>query len=257
VQKAIGTAFTYIGINHKRTYLQDVKLRRAISKIIPRSDILKYKLKETATLATGLFAPSFYFHQDIINDDYDEQEVKKLLGEAGYKFVGKNWLKNGVPLKLELKISNSGNNVEIAEILKFYFLKLGIDLRVNSMEWGTYMNAYKQGNYDLILANWLGFTGQEMITSIFSSKKMPPFGLNRVFYRNDELDNILDEATSCIDKKRREELYKKGEVMAFLDYAYIPLWHPNVIYTMRKCIKNLRPLPNDSFLALLNLKNEC
>ena len=57
--------YAYININHQRLLLKDVNVRKALSLLIPRKDLLKYKLHDTAILAKGIFSPAFeHFFND-------------------------------------------------------------------------------------------------------------------------------------------------------------------------------------------------
>jgi len=87
--KSLGDAqwkFPIHGPNHKKEMFKDVKVRKAISFLIPRQDILKYKLKYTAILSNGMFSPAFSeMYVPGPFDPYDVFSARRLLSEAGYK----------------------------------------------------------------------------------------------------------------------------------------------------------------------------
>ena len=253
------TNYKYIGINHKKEYLKDVRVRKALSMLIPRADILKYKLKKTAVLATSMFSPAFAgMYQELPLDKYNPKKAKNLLLSAGFKLNEKNiFEKDNKPLTLDWKVSNNKAAREMIETISGYFKKAGVQVVVTGQEWGTYMRSFKSGKYDIVLAQWIGFTGPEMLKSVFHSASIPPKGLNRGYYINKELDDLIDSATTVLEKVKRNNYYKLAQNLAFKDYAYINLWHPNVVWIGRKCLTDIKLHPNGSFYPLLNIKKKC
>ena len=252
--------YIYININHKAPPFNDKKVRKALSLLIPRRDILKYKLHDTATLAQGLFSPAFeYFYSPTLKiDQYNPKEAQKLLNEAGFILDESGlFTKNGQPLQIDWKVSNNRASLEIVETIKSYYEKAGIKVRITVLEWGSFMHSFKSGRYDFILAQWVGFTGPEMLKNVFHSKSFPPHGANRGKYKNRFVDRKIDLATREINLGKRNRLYKAAYLAIIDDYAYINLWHPNIVWIGKKCIKDIKLYSNGSFNALLHLKDEC
>ena len=101
--------FAFMGLNHKRDFFKDIKLRQAISLLIPRNDILKCKLKDTVVLSVGMFSPAFAEMYDVRPvEAYDLKRARQLITEAGYKKNTSGFLeKNGKVLELDWKVSNN------------------------------------------------------------------------------------------------------------------------------------------------------
>ncbi len=141
--------------------------------------------------------------------------------------------------------------------MKTYFEKVGIRVEMTVQEWGTFMRGVKSGSFDIIVGRWIGFTGPDMLKYIFYSKSIPPKGANRGHFLNKDFDKYIDLATSELNVKKRNFYYKEALKIANSEYSYINLWHPNVIWIGRNCIKNLSLQPNGSFLPLLAIESEC
>lgn len=251
--------FLFLGINHKKELLQDVSTRKALSHLIPREEILKFKLKNTAKLATSMFSPAFVdMYQDRALDNYDPALAQKLLAESGFS-KNKNgfYEKNGQILEIDWKVSNNKASIEIVEVIKNYYEKNGVKVSITIQEWGTFMANFKAGKFDVVISQWVGFTGPEMLRFVFHSENVPPKGGNRISFINKEFDKAVDLATIELDAKKRIELYKRAEAIANKEYAYINLWHPNVVWVGKSCLKNLNLEPNASFTPLLNVENAC
>ncbi len=248
--------YQFVGINHKKEMFQDRRLRKAISLLIPREDILKYKLKDTAVLSSSMFSPAFadmYEKKQI--DTFNPALARNLLDEIGYKKNKKGVLvKNGKVLDIDWKVSNNKASIEIVEIMKHFLEKEGFKINISIQEWGTFMNSYKTGNFDIVVAQWVGFTGPDMLKFVFYSKNTPPQGGNRISYNNQDFDKTIDQATSEINPQKRIAFYKEASEIANRDYAYINLWHPNIVWIGSNCLKNIELDSTGGFYPLLKIE---
>jgi peptide/nickel transport system substrate-binding protein len=248
--------FIFMGLNHKREIFKDIKLRRAISLLIPRNDILKFKLKNTAVLSVGMFSPAFGdMYEPKAVEVYDLVEARKLIKEAGYtKNANGILVKNGKELEIDWKVSNNKASIEVVEVIQNFLEKEGFKINISIQEWGTYMSAYKNGNFDIVVAQWIGFTGPDMMNFVFYSTNTPPKGGNRISYNNPEFDKLIDVATVETDSTKRTQFYKKALDVVNKDYAYVNLWHPNIIWIGSNCLRNIELDPTGGFYPLLKLE---
>lgn len=248
--------FLFMGLNHKREIFKNVKLRQAISLLIPRNDILKYKLKDTAVLSVGMFSPAFAdMHEAKAVEVYDVNLARKFISEAGYKKNSKGILeKDGKELELDWKVNNNKASIEVVEVIQHFLEKEGFKINMSIQEWGTYMSAFKSGNFDVVIGQWIGFTGPDMMKFVYHSKSIPPDGGNRTSYNNPEFDKMIDAATIETDSIKRTLLYKKALEIVNRDYAYVNLWHPNIIWIGSNCLKNIELEPTGGFYPLLKIE---
>lgn len=251
--------YKYLSINHSRDLLKSKKIRMALSLLIPREDILKFKLKGQAILAGGMFSPAFSsLYEDLPIDKYSPASAKALIMSEGFSLNREGFFqKNGEELVIDWKTNNNLATIELVNIIKSIFEKNGIKVRLTSQEWGTFMHNFKTGNYDLILGQWMGFTGPDMLNFVFHSESIPPKGGNRGRYINKRMDELLAQAENEPSAEKRAKIYKEAQTLANSDYSYINLWHPKISWIGKKCLGNLGLMPNGSFLPLLNIKNEC
>jgi peptide/nickel transport system substrate-binding protein len=251
--------FQFMGINHKREIFKNIKVRKALSLLLPREDLLKYKLKNTAVLSIGMFSPAFGdMYESATIEAYDPEFARVLLTEAGWK-KNKNGIleREGKFFELDWKVSNNKASVEIVEVIKNIFEKEGIIVNVSIQEWGTYMAAFKGGKFDVVVGQWVGFTGPDMLKFVFHSTNTPPKGGNRVGYNNTEVDKVLDLATVETNEPVRTKLYKDALKLINEDYANINLWHPNIIWIGRDCLSEIKLESTGSFYPLKKLEKNC
>jgi peptide/nickel transport system substrate-binding protein len=203
-----------------------------------------------------MFSPAFaeLFENKAV-EAYDVNLARKLISEAGYRKNAKGVLeKNGKELALDWKVSNNKASIEVVEVIQNFLEKEGFKINLSIQEWGTYMSAFKGGQFDVVIGQWVGFTGPDMLKFVFHSKSMPPQGGNRTSYNNIEFDKVIDAATIETNAPKRTLLYKKALEIVNHDYAYVNLWHPNIIWIGSNCLKNIELEPTGGFYPLLKIE---
>lgn len=253
-----GSNYIYLGINHQNPFLQDVVVRQAIKAYIPIDLILNYKLKNTAVPATGMFSRAFERLYLEASKGIGPEQADELLLQNGFKKNERGiWSKSGTELKFDWKVTNNRSTQELVEVIRHYWKKFGVDVTVTTQEWGTFSRSVRQRNFDIILGQWVGFTGPEMLGFVFHSEMTPPAGANRGGYQSPQFDRLFDLATSLTSEKEAYLKYREAHQLAMDDVAYISLWHPDVRWVGKDCISVTRLFPTGSFLALLDLHNNC
>jgi peptide/nickel transport system substrate-binding protein len=119
------------------------------------------------------------------------------------------------------------------------------------------MSSFKNGKFDMVISQWVGFTGPEMLRFVFHSENVPPKGGNRISFLNKDFDKAVDLATVELDPAKRIELYKSAEEIVDKQYAYLNLWHPNVVWVGKSCLGNIVLEPNASFIPMLKMEPKC
>ncbi len=251
--------YYYLGLNLEKPHLKSKEIRKAISLLVPRKKLMEYKIKDSGILAHGMFSQSFSgIFYDFPIDEYDEKAATEIFLKQGYKKNKEGYFtKDGKPFTLDWKVNNNRASYEVVEVIKSSFEEFGIKVLLTTQEWGTFNRNFKNGVYDIVMANWQGFTGPDMLNFVFHSKNVPPNGGNRSHYVNPEVDRLLDLAEAETKLEQRNKIYLKVQNIINEDYPYINLWHPKVSWIGNNCISGVELLPNGSFSPLLNIKSKC
>lgn len=69
---------------------------------------------------------------------------------------------------------------------------------------------------------------------------------NRSFYKNDEVDKLLDEAKRAVDQEERADLYKKAQEIIYEESSNDPLVHSEPVLATSSDVKNYVPHPSTS-----------
>lgn len=134
----------------------DTKVRQAIMYAIDKETIcqaLYGSIGETAT--HGLVAPQYFGYVDLGVQPYDPEKAKELLAEAGYP--------NGLDLSV-MTYNGYNKGVELAEAIKDYLGKVGINVTIDSVDGATF-NASMNGitpdqmSWDMFIMGYGGLGG--------------------------------------------------------------------------------------------------
>ena len=86
--------------------------------------------------------------------DVDEELAIALLEQAGFTFTdGK--LDPSNPISFEYLTNESSGHVAIAECIQQDLAAIGIEMTIRSIDWATFLQERKAGNYDIARNGWL------------------------------------------------------------------------------------------------------
>jgi len=234
-----GLNFNYLLVNHHDPFLKLIEVRRALDKAINRAEIIRYKLADLAEEARSLLAPVNPFStKDLPPAQYDLASARNLLRNIQ------------MPLRpLVLKTASNEQAKDIGLILASQFEKLGIPMDLKSFEWATYYADVKAGNFQLATMRWTGIVDPNIYREVYSSHEFPP-GKNRGFYKNMQVDKLVEQGLQEMSPKRRKQIYDRVQRLVYDDLAVIPLWYNKNICLAHNRIRNYDPSPNGSFYPL-------
>jgi peptide/nickel transport system substrate-binding protein len=251
--EAEGVDYTYIGLNLRDPVLADKRVRQAIAYAVDREAIVKYLRRGLATPAVGVLAPiAWAFEPDVPRFDYDVEKAMQLLDEAGYHDPdGTGPLPR---VRLSLKTSTDEFYRLQATVIQQDLRKVGIDVDVRSYEFATFYADVLSGNVQMYTLQWVGVTDPDMLRRVFHSAQVPPSGFNRMYYKNPEVDRLLDLATSASSDEERRKYYGDVQKIVAEDVPYVSLWYKTNVAVMRPNVSGLRLSAQADFLVLKDVK---
>lgn len=225
-----GLAASYVLINMKDPALAKRDVREALARSLKRQEIIDHKLFGLATEATSILTPhNPYFNPDLRNPAFDLKAAQTLIAQVG--LLGH---------RLILKTSNSPQAVDNGAVLAHQFSESGLDVRLQSYEWGTFYDDIKKGNFQLATMRWVGTVDPDIYRLAFHSQEVPP-GRNRGSYRNRDVDQLLDQATAAESTQERKALFKKVQTIVHQDLAILPLWYDEQVAVIQKRVSGFKP----------------
>lgn len=253
VQKRTGLNTAYLAFNMRDEITGNQKVREAISYGIDRDKIIKYALSGMATKAQSLLLKSSpYFSKPQKKREFNPEKAKKLLDEAGYPDPDGDGPK--MRFTLHYKTTTDRTRVTIAKELVTQLSKIGIDVKLQTLEWGKFKKDIEEGRAQIWTLKWVGFKDPDIYHYIFHSSQIPPQGGNRGFYENPQLDTLLVMGRESSSEKKRREIYARVQEMINRDLPYINLWHEDVFAAMKKEIMGYEVYGDGRYQALSRVK---
>ncbi|MBF0171597.1 MAG: ABC transporter substrate-binding protein, partial [Nitrospinae bacterium] len=168
VMEAPGTNYSYLGFNLRDRFTGDHAVREAIACALDRESIIRYLLKGLAVPADGPLSAANPFHAvGLPVYPFDPAKAKRLLDEAGYKDPDGD----GPAVRFTLSYATSQNEQRrrIAEVFQNQLATVGVGMKIESYEWGTFFERIKSGNFQLFSLTWVGMVDPDIFYNIFHS----------------------------------------------------------------------------------------
>jgi len=242
-----GNDYEYLGFNMRDPILKVKEVRQAIAYAINRAQIIKYVLFNQAEPASSVLPPwNRAYNKDVIQYDYNPEKSERLLDQAGFL------KRHGYRFTLNLKTSDNPLSLRVAQAIAYQLEQIGIKVKLSSYEWATFYNDIRHGNFQIYTLRWVGVMDPDILYYAFDSNSIPPYGANRGYYINPEVDHLLKQARSMFNIDESLKLYKRVQSIVSNDVPYVSLWYMKDITAMRDNLKNFKPFPGGGYEGINN-----
>ncbi len=247
-----GTGFAYLGFNLRAGPLADARVRRALCHLVDVGPLVTYKFHGLAEPANGLLPRNHWAWAPVAGCRYDPQEAARLLDEAGYPDPDGP---RGKPrLTLQLKTSTDRFRRSVGLVLQEQLARGGVAVEVRSLEFGTFFNDVRRGNFELFTLKWASIIEPDLMRSAYHSGSVPSEanhwgGFNRGALRDEALDVLLDEASRAPTPERRA-LYTRVQERLDELVPVVPLWHEHSVAVASKRLEGFEPSAHGMFTPL-------
>lgn len=244
----LSNAYTYMGFNLKNPLFQDIKIRQALSFATPRDALVKGVLHGQGQPASTIFKPGTWAYNNSIKPyPYNLEKAKELLKEAGWVDTNNDGIldKDGQDFRFTI-ITNQGNSLRLrtAEILQYAFSQLGIEVKIRTQEWSTFItNTINKSQFDAIIMGW-SLSAEPDPYSIWHSSQIKEGQFNFIHYKNKEVDQLIEKARAeMVQEKRKVHLDRLQEIL-HQEQPYLFLYVPYSNIAVHKRIKNVYAAPS-------------
>lgn len=231
VNRTPSVSLSYIGFNVQKEPFTDVRVRQAISMAINKDAIINDLYGGAGIPAIGPIAPAvFGFDDSIEGIEYDVEAARELLAEAGYAdgFDTTIWT------------NDSRERIDAATVVQDNLSELGINVDVQIVEWGAYLDDTAAGEHDMFILGWSTVTGDAdygMYPMFHSDNHGTPG--NRTFIANDELDRLLLEARQNPDPDERQALYSEAQQILVEEAPMLYIHHQEFLIAVSEDVQGL------------------
>jgi len=248
------TARNYIlEMNLKKEPFNDIKVRKAISQAIDREAIVEHVLFGCGAPAKGPFMPGMaWTNEKLKGYPYDPEKAKQLLAEAGWKDSNGDGVidKKGRPFKVTLMTYPQRPGLPpMAQTIQAQLKKVGIDVKIEVMEWGAISERVEKGAWDLKLSAWATAmipTPSYYLQALYYSKNNPDTG-----YHNTTVDRLVEACMSAYDQQEKYDLSKQVQEIVEDELPIITIAHYGVAVVMKDKVKGyeFNPTAHDYMLT--------
>lgn len=219
---AVSPGVLYLGFQTEVEGLDNPLLRRAISHAINKDEIISGVFNDVGTAAKTPVSETMSGYSDAVEgNNYDLDLARELLAEAGYE--------DGFDATVMVN-SADAENINTVLYIQEALSEIGINLTINQVEWGTFLDTAAAGNQELFIMTWTNAAEESdnMFTAMFHSESIGS-AANRFRYVNEDLDRLIEEARRETDDEARAELYVDAQNILLEDSPAVFLRHPDYI----------------------------
>jgi oligopeptide transport system substrate-binding protein len=208
----------WVQVNNQKAPLDNVNVRRALSKAVDRTALIRDIAIGIGLPATSIIPPGMPGYQEGLGQDlgFDPEGAKALMAAAGFPNG------QGFP-DIAYSFATTTANQRRAEFLQQQWKQnLNINIQLNSMESKAYQAAFKAKQYDLAFGGWGADypDPQDFFATLFSCKG----GNNKYNYCNPTFDQLVAQADTGIDLNERVQLYNQAQTILVQDAPVVPLF---------------------------------
>ena len=228
IYEAPGMNVGYLSFSSFSDKVKDPELRRAIAMAIDRENIVRLALDGHGTVASYP-APRTYFG---IPDDagpirHDAEAARRLVA------ANPQWQ------QMTIELATFGqprtyfpDPARVASLVRNDLEAIGLNVEIVNREFKSHLYITRRGEFDMCLLGWMSDTADpdSFLSTFFHSRAaIVGSGTNSSFYRNPEMDTLLESALLETDDEERERIYHQALALWERDLPLIPLVQGNQI----------------------------
>lgn len=232
----------YLAMNMEKEPFNDVNVRRAVTQAINMEEIVRSFFGDTAEVASNMFPPTIpFFREETEPYPYDPDAARSLLEEAGMPdgFSAQLWY---MPIPRPYMPNGRG----VAQAMQRDLEEVGIRVELVTREWSTYLEDIGRGEHDMCIIGWTGDNGDpdNFLNVLLSSKGATEENAqNYSYYKNPELDKILNDAASTINEDERRDLYYQAQKIIYDDAPTAPIEYAQPPLGFQATVSGYEPSP--------------
>lgn len=235
--KPIASSYYYV-FNTTAVPMNNVKVRRALAMAIDRQTIVDEVTKGGQQPAFGFVAGVTGVEKQY-REEFDDRQFFKEDVEEAKKLLAEGLAELGLSSFPEVTlIHNTGEgHMKVATaIADMWRQNLGIEVKIESQEFGVLLSNRMNLNYQIARAGW-GADYDDPMTYIdlFTSYS----GNNDTGWKNAEFDGLVAKANAEQDPAKRMEYIRQAEKMLMDEMVILPLYYYTAIWMQKDYVKNV------------------
>lgn len=214
-------------------------VRQALAMSIDRGTLADTILKGVFAATEVMLPPDIPGYSPDSGLGEDVARARALLAEAGYPDGA------GFPPLTLVYIATDSTEKTCCEYLQSAWKQtLGLDIRLEALEdaaWENWFTSLDTTPFNLYISLWGSDWGDpaNWHNQLFESSA----DFYHAHWKNDEFDELVNEARGLPERARRLALYEQAEAILNQDAAFIPLHNLNRIYVIKPYVDGIYHYP--------------
>ena len=210
-----------LSINNRKAPLNDVRVRRAITHAIDRKAFIDGAQEGLGKPIGSHFAPTDIGYQDLTGMyPHNPDKARALLKEAGI---------NG-PLNLTLTLPPPAYARKGGEIIAAQLAKVGINAKIENVEWAQWLSGPFKGNFDLTIINHV----EPLDYATAYADPNYYFGYDSAKFRG-----LVATLAATSNGQEKGRLWREIQRQLAEDAVNAWIWNPAQVAVFRKGLKGL------------------
>ncbi len=243
-------SYSYLGWNNRLPVFADRRVRRALTMLIDRESINRNLFGGLAKVANGPLPPAHWAWDASLEPwPYDPKAAEALLDEAGFR-KGPDGTRRKGNVRLAFTLSlGMGSDIQrqLVEVAQQSFRSAGIEMAIQPLEWATFGAKMDAGECDAWAAA-LNLDPNPDLAVSWHSSQTPPSGMNAAFYKNPEVDALLDRLKTAFDREQARALLVRVQALIHEDEPVTFLNVPLIKWGVSPRLMNVKTSPIGLFM---------
>jgi peptide/nickel transport system substrate-binding protein len=210
-----------MSINNKKAPFTDARVRRALAHAVDRKAFIDGAQEGLGRPIGSHFAPTDSGYLDLTKTNaYDPEKAKALLKEAGIT----------TPLNVTLTLPPPQYARKGGEIIAAQLAKVGINAKIENVEWAQWLAGPFKGNFDLTIINHVEPLDY---ATVYAD---PNYYIG---YDNPKFRDMVAQLASATEAKTKAKLFADIQRQLAEDAVNVYIWNPAQVAVFKKGLKGL------------------
>ena len=242
VLSAVTSRNQWLRFNELKPPFEKPQVRRAAALATNRDAYIKGVMQGHATRARNIVGPGVVGYAEMDPIPYDPAKAKELLAQAG------------LPGGFSTTMTCAPSDELICQAVVQDLAAVGINAKLQTLEWGTFLKyimmpaGENEAQMSIVTRISQYLDADFPLYPDFHSTNWRPKGGNHVFYKNLDVDRLLDATRVETDVEKRQGLFAQAMKQLWADLPVVPLYSQHFIVGTGSRLKGVEITPNERVL---------
>lgn len=225
------TSTEYITLNTTKAPFDNKDFRVALNYAMDKQGMADSVFMGKARPATSIVNPNvFGYSPEVPGFEFNPEKAKELIAKSGITNPS-----------FTLYVNDNAIRLQLAQIVQANLKDIGVDMKIETLEWGAYLQRTAQGEHTAFIGGWVSGTSDADIVlyPLLHSSSHGGAG-NRAFYTNKEFDKEVELARETSDPEVRKEHYRNAQMILQEESPLIVLLYKNENVGINKRVKGFK-----------------